>query len=169
MSQDLFRNIDFDYSIVNYVENNFILNSKFKVDKFYDQAKFKVFFPNVEFELDFLESPASLHEIEKIKKNPFFHNIISKINDFQIFLQNYDEEYKILKCSLKHHIFIPTDIRSLYFNLKIELNNNKSINLNFSNIKNNEDLINFINDEIYFQFLFDLIWILNTWKGVLYF
>ena len=53
MSQDLFRNIDFDYSIVNYVENNFILNSKFKVDKFYDQAKFKVFFPNVEFELDF--------------------------------------------------------------------------------------------------------------------
>ena len=107
--------------------------------------------------LIFLESPASLHEIEKIKKNPFFHNIISKINDFQIFLQNYDEEYKILKCSLKHHIFIPTDIRSLYFNLKIELNNNKSINLNFSNIKNNEDLINFINDEIYFQFLFDLI------------
>jgi len=127
--QNLFKNIDFNYSIINFVENYFILNSKFKVDKFYDQAKF----------------------------NPFFHNIISKINDFQIFLQNYDEEYKILKCSLKHHIFIPTDIRSLYFNLKIELNNNKSINLNFSNIKNNEDLINFINNEIYFQFLFDLI------------
>ena len=169
MYQNLFRNIDFNYSIINYVENNFILNSKFKVDKFHDQAKFKSFFPNIEFELDFLESPASLHEIEKIKKNPFFYTIISKISDFQIFLQNYDEEYKILKCSLKHHIFIQTDIRSLYFNLKIELNNNKSINLNFSNIKNNDDLNNFINNEIYFQFLFDLIWILNTWKGVLYF
>ena len=113
MYQNLFKNIDFNYSIINFVENYFILNSKFKIDKFYDQAKFKAFFPNIEFELDFLESPASLHEIEKIKKNPFFYNIVSKINDFQFFLKNNDEEYKILKCSLKHHIFIPTDIRSL--------------------------------------------------------
>lgn len=156
MSQDLFRNIDFDYSIVNYVESNFILNSKFKIDKFNDRANFKIEFPNIYFDIDFFESPTSLHLIDDVKKKPLFYTIVKKINDFQNFLKNSDQEYKVNKCYLKHHIFLQNDINSLYFELKIELNTKEIITLNFSNVKNNDDLVNFINDEIYFQLLLDL-------------
>lgn len=139
---DTLHNIsNFNYSVVNHFSDNFIINSVFKTEQSYSDSSFLI----SELDIDFFVNNDNLNlkyfaDISNLSKIIFALASLQK----SIYLRFKNNDLTIDKVKIKHSIINSNSTNSLYFKFIFEIATLKKVELFFTNINSNEDLIDTI-------------------------